>query len=83
MPVLFPKWLAMMVLPAYLVKPGSSESIAREISALLDAPQKRLGMGIEGRKRVTNLFTWRRTAERTADLYYEAIAARRDGSCKP
>ncbi len=61
-----------------LVKPGSSECLAREISALLDAPQKRLDMGVEGRKRVTSLFTWRRTAERTADLYYEAIAARRN-----
>lgn len=61
-----------------LVKPGSSECLAREISALLDAPQKRLEMGLEGRQRVSKLFTWRRTAERTADLYREAIAARRD-----
>jgi len=60
-----------------LVKPGSAECIAREISALLDAPQKRLDMGVHGRRRVSNLFTWRRTAERTADLYREAIAARR------
>jgi len=61
-----------------LVKPGSSECLAREISALLDAPQKRLSMGLEGRQRVSKLFTWRRTAERTADLYREAIAGRRD-----
>jgi len=61
-----------------LVKPGSSECLAREISALLDAPQKRLAMGLEGRQRVSKLFTWRRTAERTADLYREAIAGRRD-----
>ncbi len=60
-----------------LVKPGSAESLAREISALLDAPQKRLDMGEQGRLRVGNLFTWRRTAERTADLYREAIAARK------
>jgi len=59
-----------------LVKPGSAGCIAREISALLDAPEKRQEMGVQGRKRVTNLFTWRRTAERTADLYREAIAAR-------
>ncbi len=59
-----------------LVAPGSAESLAREIGALLDAPQKRLEMGVEGRRRVGNLFTWRRTAERTADLYREAIAAR-------
>ncbi len=61
-----------------LVKPGSSECLAREIGALLDAPQKRLDMGVEGRKRVGKLFTWRRTAERTADLYREAIAARQE-----
>ena len=65
-----------------LVKPGSAESLAREISALLDAPEKRLDMGLEGRKRVTNLFTWRRTAERTVDLYREAIAQRQGTSCK-
>lgn len=59
-----------------LVKPGSSECLAREIAALLDAPQKRLDMGVEGRQRVARLFTWRRTAERTVDLYREAIAAR-------
>lgn len=59
-----------------LVEPGSSECLAREISALLDAPQKRLEMGVEGRRRVSRLFTWRRTAERTVDLYREAIAAR-------
>jgi glycosyltransferase involved in cell wall biosynthesis len=61
-----------------LVKPGSSECLAREIGALLDAPQKRLEMGVEGRQRVGKLFTWRRTAERTVDLYREAIAGRRD-----
>ncbi len=59
-----------------LVKPGSAESLAREISSLLDAPQKRLEMGEQGRRRVGNLFTWRRTAERTADLYQEAIQGR-------
>ena len=60
-----------------LVKPGSAESLAREISSLLDAPQKRLEMGEQGRLRVGKLFTWRRTAERTADLYHEAVAARK------
>jgi len=66
-----------------LVDPGKSESLAREIGRLLDAPEKRVEMGVEGRKRVQSLFTWRRTAERTAELYHEAIARRQGGACKP
>jgi glycosyltransferase involved in cell wall biosynthesis len=65
-----------------LVEPGKSSLLAKEISNLLDAPEKRIEMGVQGRLRVKSLFTWRRTAERTADLYRETIARRRSEPCK-
>ncbi len=66
-----------------LVEPGRSELLAREIGLLLDAPERRMAMGIEGRRRVTSLFTWRRTAERTVELYRQTIDRRRDRACRP
>lgn len=65
-----------------LVPPGESESLARPIAALLDAPGRRTAMGIAGRERVASLFTWRRTAERTVDVYREIIAERRGAACR-
>lgn len=62
-----------------LVPPGDSESLGRAIAALLDAPERRVEMGEAGRARVEALFTWRRTAERTVDLYRQLVAARRRG----
>jgi glycosyltransferase involved in cell wall biosynthesis len=36
-------------------------------------------MGKAGRLRVLEHFTWKRAAERTADVYREALDERRDG----
>ncbi len=60
-----------------LVRPRSSEALARAIGALLDDPAARNAMGAAGRKRVLSLFTWRSTAERTVEAYREAIERRR------
>jgi glycosyltransferase involved in cell wall biosynthesis len=60
-----------------LVPPGQSESLARPIAALLDAPERRLEMGAAGRKRVTSLFTWQKAAQQTVEVYRQAIAERR------
>jgi glycosyltransferase involved in cell wall biosynthesis len=54
-----------------------SESLARPIGELLDAPERRRDMGEAGRRRVTALFTWRRAAEQTVEVYRRAIAERR------
>jgi glycosyltransferase involved in cell wall biosynthesis len=64
-----------------LVPPGRADSLARQIGELFDAPERRQAMGIEGRKRVASLFTWRRAAELTVEVYRAAIAARKNEGC--
>ncbi len=60
-----------------LVEPGNPEALAAGIRELLDAPEeRRLAMGKAARKRVLDLFTWRKSAERTLENYREAIADR-------
>jgi glycosyltransferase involved in cell wall biosynthesis len=60
-----------------LVPPGHSESLARLIGELLDQPDRRTEMGVAGRRRVEALFSWRRTAEETVEVYRKAIAEQR------
>ena len=64
-----------------LVEPRSGEALARAIGELLDAPQRRREMGATGKKRVEDLFTWRRAAERRVEIYREAIAERKSLGC--
>jgi glycosyltransferase involved in cell wall biosynthesis len=65
-----------------LVEPGSAESLARGIAELLDTPEeRRRAMGAAGRRRVLDQFTWRRAAERTVEVYREAIAERSSLPC--
>jgi glycosyltransferase involved in cell wall biosynthesis len=64
-----------------LVPPASSESLARSIVELLDAPERRQAMGTAGRQRVQNLFGWRRAGERVVDIYRELIDRRRRTPC--
>lgn len=56
-----------------LVPPASAEALARAIVTLLDAPERRRQLGEAGRKRVQQMFNWRRTAIETAEVYQEAI----------
>jgi glycosyltransferase involved in cell wall biosynthesis len=60
-----------------LVPPGHSESLARLIAELLDQPDRRTEMGTAGRRRVEALFSWRRTAEETVEVYRRAIEEQR------
>jgi glycosyltransferase involved in cell wall biosynthesis len=65
-----------------LVEPASPEALARGIAGLLDAPgERRRAMGAAGRRRVLAQFTWRRAAERTVEVYREAIAERVSAPC--
>jgi len=64
-----------------LVPPARSDSLASQIAALLGAPEKREAMGVEGRKRVASLFTWRRAAELTVEVYRRAIEIQKSGAC--
>jgi glycosyltransferase involved in cell wall biosynthesis len=60
---------------AMTVEPGDSGALAQEIIDVLnnDALRARLGEG--GRARVLDRFTWRRTAEGTAEHYYLELEA--------
>ena len=59
-----------------LVEPRSPAALAREIAALLDAPERCREMGKAGRARVLRHFTWRKAAERHVEVYREVIAQR-------
>jgi glycosyltransferase involved in cell wall biosynthesis len=59
-----------------LVPPADASALAHAIGELLDQPERRQAMGKAGRARVLAHFTWRRAAERTVEVYREAIALR-------
>jgi len=56
-----------------LVPPGRPEALARAIRDLLDHPDRAAEIGRAGYERVHRHFTWRRAAERTVEVYREAI----------
>jgi glycosyltransferase involved in cell wall biosynthesis len=60
-----------------LVPPRDSRALADAIDTLLGQPDARRAMGVAGRARVLQQFTWKRAAERTVDAYREAIEQRR------
>lgn len=62
---------------ATLVTPGSGPSLAQAILELLGDGARRTAMGAAGRRRVSSLFTWKRAAELSTEIYAEAIARRR------
>lgn len=62
-----------------LVPPGRPEDLARAMVSLLDDPARARAMGMAGRRRVEARFTWARAAERTEQVYAEAIEDYRPG----
>ena len=56
-----------------LVPPARADELARAILALLRDPSRARAMGVAGRRRVEALFTWDRIAERTAEVYADAL----------
>jgi glycosyltransferase involved in cell wall biosynthesis len=60
-----------------LVPPQSGAALAQAMDTLLDQPARRLAMGKAGRERVLREFTWKRAAQRTVDVYREAIEEHR------
>jgi glycosyltransferase involved in cell wall biosynthesis len=60
-------------LAALHVPPGDPEALAAAIARLLGDDDLRDRLGTAGRQRVLDEFTWRRTAQRTADWYAEAV----------
>ena len=66
---------------ALLVPPGDAGALAAAIVRALDDAELRRRLGAAGRERVLRRFSWRRTAEATADQYRAAIAERRRAGC--
>jgi len=65
---------------AMLVPPADPDALAAQIVSVLNDPGLRQHLADGGRRRVLDRFTWRRTAEGTAEHYYlelEAHARRR------
>jgi glycosyltransferase involved in cell wall biosynthesis len=58
-----------------LVEPGDTESFARATLRLLSDPALRHGMGENGRRRVLERHSWRRSAEKLLALYETLLAA--------
>jgi glycosyltransferase involved in cell wall biosynthesis len=56
-----------------LVPPADVGALAGAIGKLLDDPARRAAMGLAGRARVLQRFTWERTAERMVDAYRRVI----------
>lgn len=61
---------------ALLVPPADAGAIAVGINRLLDDAGLRARLGANGRRRAIENFTWRACAERTAEHYRAALAAR-------
>jgi glycosyltransferase involved in cell wall biosynthesis len=58
-----------------LVRPADSAALRDAITALLTDPERRRKLGEAGLARVRNSLTWRHAAQKTADVYREAIDA--------
>jgi glycosyltransferase involved in cell wall biosynthesis len=56
-----------------LVPPRDPGALAAAIQKILADPEERIRMGQMGRRRVEELFTWEKVAERTVSVYRELI----------
>jgi len=58
-----------------IVPPADAEALRQAIVALLDDPERRTRLGEAGLARVKSSLTWRHAAEKTVQVYREAIDA--------
>jgi len=56
-----------------LVPPASVKALVDAISTLVDSPEKRKHFSAIGRSRIIRKFNWKNTAQKTVDVYTEAI----------
>ncbi|MGA2529877.1 MAG: glycosyltransferase family 4 protein [Acidimicrobiales bacterium] len=59
---------------ALLVEPNDPGALAQAIATVLSDESMRLRLGVAGRKRVSERFTWAVTARATAEQYFELLA---------
>jgi glycosyltransferase involved in cell wall biosynthesis len=62
------------------VPAGDVEQLTAALRLVLDSPALAEQLGRAGRRRVLDRFTWRATAERTADWYAEVLARQASGT---
>jgi glycosyltransferase involved in cell wall biosynthesis len=60
----------------FLVPPGDSEALAAKIAYALDHPELRAKVGMAGRARVGEHWSWRHTADKTVEQYRALLAER-------
>jgi glycosyltransferase involved in cell wall biosynthesis len=60
---------------AMTVPPGDSGALAQQLIDVLGDDPLRARLGERGRRRVLDRFTWRKTAEGTAEQYYLELEA--------
>jgi starch synthase len=60
-----------------LTPPSDPEALAAALNRLLANPDEARGMGLAGRKRVEERFSWARVASLTRELYERLISERR------
>jgi glycosyltransferase involved in cell wall biosynthesis len=63
-----------------LVPPGDPDMLAAALGRLLADPERGVGMGSAGRRRVEERFSWERIAARTLVTYEDARRAHRESS---
>ena len=59
---------------AFLVPPGDSEALAVKLAYVLDNPEVGRTVGLAGRQRVIDHWSWRHTAEKTVEEYRARLA---------
>ena len=58
---------------AVLVEPGNAADLATALGALFDDEPRRRALGVAGRRRVEQHYTWHAVAEATAEIYRRTI----------
>ena len=63
-----------------LVDPGDVHGLSRSIGTLLSDANRRLKMGVQGRRTVQRRFSWRRSAEALVEVFETVLAGRHVGT---
>jgi glycosyltransferase involved in cell wall biosynthesis len=58
---------------AVLVTPGDVEELTKTLGDLLDSPEQRYQLGIAGRNRAVEVYSWESVAAQTVNIYQRAI----------
>lgn len=59
---------------ARLVRPGDVDELTRALGELLDSPAQRQRLGVAGRRRALEVFSWQSVAAQTVSVYERAMA---------